>query len=158
MINKIFNRPDIAGAVLQTPLSFIHYLSHFFSSPNLQNIITYQPLEQTFLEKVHPPPRTHVTGHVSSVMDQVSCVTFHVSPVTFFLFLFFFLVSSDKVVEHVHPAFECSVTESVLVISCVVIFFTVSKTSIEGEFWARLIGLATNNFSKMYIIYFLYNY
>ena len=151
MINKIFNRPDIAGAVLQTPLSFIYYLSHFFS-PNLQNIITYQPLELTFLEKVHPPPHTHVTCHVSSVMDQVSRVTFHVSPVTFFIFIFFFLVYSDKVVEHVHPAFECSVTESVLVISCVVIFFTVSVTSIEGEFWARLVGLLTNIFFNVYYI------
>ena len=44
----IFNRPGVAGAVLQTPWSFndllIQSASHTFP-PNLENIITPKPLE-----------------------------------------------------------------------------------------------------------------
>ena len=43
-----FNRPGVAGAALQTPLTFIHTLIDSVTDPfppNLQAIITPKPLE-----------------------------------------------------------------------------------------------------------------
>ena len=39
--DPVFNRPGVAGAVLQTPSKFIDSVSHPFS-PNLQNIRYYK--------------------------------------------------------------------------------------------------------------------
>ena len=48
ILGKIFKIPGVAGAVLQTVLSFINYLIHSVRQPfppDLQNIITPKPLE-----------------------------------------------------------------------------------------------------------------
>ena len=80
---NIFNRPGVAGAVLQSPLklrySLINSVSHPFP-PSLQNIIT---LKQYFLESLSP-------HHLSNVRCRVSLIF------TFYLIYFFI---SDKVVE-----------------------------------------------------------
>ena len=43
-LHPLFNRPNEAGAVLQTPLLLINYMIHPFP-PNLQNIINPKPSE-----------------------------------------------------------------------------------------------------------------
>ena len=85
----VFNRPGVAGDVLQTPLWFIHSLRHWWfvkiSSKHL-HFQTIRAKELTFWEKVHHPPHvtlrvtyhmSHVTCHVSRVMYHVSHVTWH---------------------------------------------------------------------------------
>ena len=88
--SRLVNRPGVAGAVLQTPLSLIKWLSHSSFSLNI-----FQPLSipnRKFWQNVHP------TCHVSSVMCHVSPVTCHPSHVTchlshekMFFFLTFFI-------------------------------------------------------------------
>ena len=83
MVEKIVNRPGVAGAVLQTPSSFIHSVSQWsFSSESSKyhKSQTVRARELTFGENVHPPQ--HVTCHVSRVTCQVSRITCHVSCVT----------------------------------------------------------------------------
>ena len=51
-LEEFFNRPGVAGAVLQSPLSLINSFIHLFSNPvppNLQNIIKGEP------KKTRPP-------------------------------------------------------------------------------------------------------
>ena len=92
----IFNRPGVAGAVLQTDLSlsdsFIDSFIEWSFSPRSSNHFHAQNVwarELKFWEKVHPRP--WVTCSFSHVTCQVSCVTCHVSLVMchkshFFLF------------------------------------------------------------------------
>ena len=56
---KKFNRPGVAGAVLQSPLSFINSLSEIFKECS-----------------------SHTICHVSCVMCHMSRVMFHLSHVT----------------------------------------------------------------------------
>ena len=86
----VFNRPSVAGAVLQTPLSLIHSLIgdlFSFKSSKHHKSQTIRARELTFWENVYPPP--HVTCHMSHVTCHVSCVTCRVWHVTFFLLSFF---------------------------------------------------------------------
>ena len=79
----LIKRPGIAGAVLQTPVSFIHSLINYLSqssfvkisSSNLQSQ-TLKARELKAQKKVHLP--TLVTCHMS-------CVSCHMSQVTFLL-------------------------------------------------------------------------
>ena len=95
----IFNRPGVAGAVLETPPSLIDRVSkQSFSSKSSKHhkfqTITARHLK--CLHKVHHQScvmchMSCITCHVSCVMCHVSCVTCHVSPDTCNLFYFFFL-------------------------------------------------------------------
>ena len=89
----IFNKPGEAGAVLQTPLSFIHSLTqlvsqsvilceNIFKTPLIPNRESYGA---EILREGSPSPTCHVscvTCHMSHVMCHMSRVTCHVSPVT----------------------------------------------------------------------------
>ena len=83
-VDTVFNRPGVAGAVLQIPLSLIK--SHYPFPPNLQNIFTPKPYELGTLSF----ERMFTSLHVSHVPSLMSRVTSHMSNVTFGL---------DKVVE-----------------------------------------------------------
>ena len=115
ILKLVFNRPGVAGAVLQTPLSLIESVSQFvsqwaFSSKSSKYCKSQsgRARELPFWENVYPPQ--HVTCHMSCVTCHMSHVTcnkshfmchvshvtcnkshfmFHVSHVTFFLLLFF---------------------------------------------------------------------
>ena len=76
---KIFNRPGVAGAVLQTPLSLI-WSSFSSRSSNHFPAQTKRARELKFWENVYPPP--NVTCHVSHVICHMSCVTCHMARVT----------------------------------------------------------------------------
>ena len=86
---SVFNKPGIAGAVLQTPPSLGYSLSHrsFFSKPSKHHYTqTLWARELKFWENVHPRPRvtcqlSGVTCHVSSVRCQVSGYRCYVSGV-----------------------------------------------------------------------------
>ena len=91
----VFNRPGVAGAVLQTPLSLIHSIIHKVTRPfpsNLQNTFLHsQTVWARYLklwENVQFP--TCVSCHMSRVTyhmsDVVRCQMSHFS--FFFLFLF----------------------------------------------------------------------
>ena len=72
----IFNSPGVAGAVLQTPSSFIQWFIKWcfvqiFSKDCLSQ--TVRAGELIFWENVHPTP--YVTCHVSHVMCHMSHVT-----------------------------------------------------------------------------------
>ena len=83
LLQSIFNRPGVAGAALQTPLSLINWLTLIESPfpPNLQNIINPKPLELGTWNAY----TMFTTFHVSCVTCQVSPVTCHLSPVFFLL-------------------------------------------------------------------------
>ena len=94
----IFNRPGVAGAVLQSPPSLIHWPSHPFP-PNLQDIINDKPLELgswNFERMFTTHNMSHVTCHmscvtchVSHVMCNMSHVTCHVSHYYYYYNFFF---------------------------------------------------------------------
>ena len=73
---RVFKRPGVAGAVLQSPPSF-----NWVSNPSVQisskhcQSQTGKARQLKFFENVHP-------RYVSCVLCHVSCVTCHVSPVT----------------------------------------------------------------------------
>ena len=80
---RFCNRPVIAGAVLQTPLSLINSvsLSAFYSQySRYHKSQTIIDRELKFLEKFTP-----ATCHMSRVMCHMSRVTCHMSDVPFFL-------------------------------------------------------------------------
>ena len=93
----VFNRPGVAGAVLQIASSLIHS----FSDPFPPNVVVYTTrllrlnrchlchLRGVYLhgswnfERMFTPPNmSHVMWHVSRVTCHMSRVTCHVSPVT----------------------------------------------------------------------------
>ena len=78
---SIIKRPGVAEAVLQTPLSFMKWLSHSsfvkISSEHLHSQ-TRRARELKFWKKVHlPPTPSGVICHMSHVMCQVSHVMCH---------------------------------------------------------------------------------
>ena len=105
MIGKpsIFNRPGVAGVVLQTSLSFIQSVSPWaFSSQSSRyhKSQTIRARELKFWENVRPQQHVTyicVTCHMLHVIFHVSHVTCHMSQ--FFLLIFFFLFFLDKVVK-----------------------------------------------------------
>ena len=89
-----FNRPGVAGAVLQSASWFIHSVSQSVSQPfppNLQNIINRKPEElgSWNFERMFTP---HNMSHVTCRMSRVTChmwhVTCHMSHVTCCIFFF----------------------------------------------------------------------
>ena len=75
LLSNIFNRPGVAGAVLQTPSWLSDWLSHPFP-PNLQDIINLKHLELgslNFERMITPNHVSHVKLHMSGVTCQVSC-------------------------------------------------------------------------------------
>ena len=83
------NRPGVAGAVLQAPLSFIYSFINWFRESSFSSRSSNHFPAQTVREC---SPNT--TWHMSCVICHVSYVTCHMSHVTchmsFCLFLFFF--------------------------------------------------------------------
>ena len=77
LLSNIFNRPGVAGAVLQTPSWLSDWLSHPFP-PNLQKFI-------------NPKPSELGSWNVSHVTCHMSHVTYHISHVTNHIFYFLFL-------------------------------------------------------------------
>ena len=78
---NIFNRPGVAGAVLQSPPSIIDWLIEWLSDP-LVKISSKHSQSQTgrarvlkFWENVHPT--LYFMCHMSPVNCHVSCVTYH---------------------------------------------------------------------------------
>ena len=89
-VSYIFNRPGVAGAVLQSPLLLIRWVGNSsyvkISSKHL-HFQTVRARELKLLEKVHLPQRfecyvSHVTCHMSRVTCHVSHVMCHMSFVT----------------------------------------------------------------------------
>ena len=84
----LINRPGVAGAVLQTALWFIKWVSEWVSQPfppDIQNIIASKPLEleSWYFDRMFTPHHVScVTCHMSHVTCHVSPVTCHLSPVT----------------------------------------------------------------------------
>ena len=103
-MTKVFNRPSVAGDVLQTPWSFIIRsvtVSPLSSkSSKYYNFQTVRARELKCWEKIYHPlcvtcHMSHVMGHTSCVTCHVSHVTCHMSPATYhwshdFFFLYFF--------------------------------------------------------------------
>ena len=81
---KVFNRPGVAGAVLQTPLWLINWLTHSSLSKYLQNTFTPKPWE--------------LGPHLSCVIFHVSCVTCHISYAMYHKKI---KINADKAVEFV---------------------------------------------------------
>ena len=85
LIIYIINRPDVARAVLQTPVLFINYngiiCGNIFKTLSLPNCKS----QGAEIENVHPP--LCVTCHMSCVTCHVSCVTCQQSHVVFFSLL-----------------------------------------------------------------------
>ena len=79
---KVFNRPGVAGPVLQAASSLINSASGPFP-PNLQDIIKTKNLELETLNF----ERMFTSYHVSHVTCHISCVRCHVTD--FVLLLFF---------------------------------------------------------------------
>ena len=91
----MFNRPSVAGAVLQTPPSLINH-STFPSKPSKQHYTqTVRARERKLWENIHPQPP--VTCQVSCIMCQASGFKCHMSGVMCQIFFF------DKVVVLVNP-------------------------------------------------------
>ena len=94
----IINRPGVAGAVVQTALSFIKWLSEPFP-PDIQNIIASKPLELeswNFDRMFTPYHVSCVMCHVSRVTCHMAPVTCHLSPVTCFFVVFVFYKKNGK--------------------------------------------------------------
>ena len=96
---KIINRPGVAGAVLQSPMS-IDYISDWVSNP-LVKIFSKHSQSQSgrarelkFWENVHPT--LYVMCHVSCVTCHVSR---HLSHVKLYIYIFILKIKLDKVVE-----------------------------------------------------------
>ena len=84
IIQHVINRPGVAGAVLQAPLSLIHSFcrsAYSFKSSKYHTTQTVMVRELTFWENAHPHNMSHVKCHVSHVMCHMSIVTCHVSHV-----------------------------------------------------------------------------
>ena len=101
---RLFNRPGVAGAVLQTTSSLIYSDSQWVSqsafsskSSRYHKSQTIRARELKFSENVHPPQ--HVIYHVSRVKCHVSRVTCHMSCVTCHMSYFFFFFFFDEVVK-----------------------------------------------------------
>ena len=82
--NVIFNRPGVARAVLQTPLSFIHSLIQLVGDPFVQVSSKHLHTQTIWCRhldilKEYSPPSTY----------QVSCVRCHNWRVSFYFILFF---------------------------------------------------------------------
>ena len=86
--NCIFNRPGVAGAVLQSASSLIQSpRGHFL--PNLQNIINHKPEELgrwNFERMFTPHYMSHVTCRISRVTCHVSHATCNMSHVLWHFF------------------------------------------------------------------------
>ena len=83
-----FNRPGVAGAVLQSASLLIKSLRKPFP-PNLQNIINYKPEElgsRNFERMFTPHNLSHVTCCMSRVTCHMSRVMCHMSHVTCIFF------------------------------------------------------------------------
>ena len=89
----LFNRPSVVGAVLQPPLGFIDWLSHWslgkISSKHLHSQ-TVRDRVMKFWHNVHKPMfvtwhKSYVTCHISHVFCQVSLVSCVLSGVTCYL-------------------------------------------------------------------------
>ena len=82
-----FYRPCVAGAVLHTPLWWIHWLPErvilFLQISYHFPAQTKRALELTFWENFHPTPC--ITCQVSHVMCQMSHVTRHMSSIMWYL-------------------------------------------------------------------------
>ena len=97
----LFNRPGVARAVLQSPLSFIDWFITLLTDPSVK-IFSNHSQSQTgragimrkfsFHTMCH---MSHVTYHVSHVMCHLSWVTCHLSHVKIFC-VFFFLWNKNK--------------------------------------------------------------
>ena len=74
----LFNRPNVAKAVLQTASSFIQWASQPFP-PDIQNIIVSKPLELESWNLTEFLP--HIMCHMSRVTCDLSHVTCHLSHV-----------------------------------------------------------------------------
>ena len=75
VLHYVFNRPGVAGAVLQTPSWFIHWVSHllFKISSKHSQFQTERARELIFWENVHPT--IYFMCHVSYVTCHMSHVT-----------------------------------------------------------------------------------
>ena len=94
-VKYVINRPGVAVAVLQTPLSPINSII----PPNLQKIINHKLLELGTCNFVtvfttHVCNVLHVTCHMSLATCHKSCVTCHI----FFFFFFFFFYNMVELV------------------------------------------------------------
>ena len=96
----VFNRPDVARDILQTPLSFINSLTHLLTHPfppNLQDTFPPTPYElgTLMLRECSPPSICHmscVTCHVSRVKCHLSHFDCHMSHLFLFFYIYFFLL------------------------------------------------------------------
>ena len=93
-----FNRPGVAGAVLQTAWSFNQVTNRWFVEINSKHCQsqTRRARELKFWENVHPTlcgmhHVSHVTCHESCVTSHVPPVLRHVSPVSCQKFIFLHL-------------------------------------------------------------------
>ena len=76
----IFNRPGVAGAVLQTASSLIHSVILFLQTFKTSLHPKCESLGAEILRECSPPQTCHmslVTCHVSRVTCHMSCVTCH---------------------------------------------------------------------------------
>ena len=89
---SVFNRPGVAGAVIQSPLSLIKWVSNPLVQISFKHYHsqTWRARELKFWESVHPT--ICVKCHVSCVMCHVSPVTCHVSAVTCIIFFLVYLL------------------------------------------------------------------
>ena len=92
LIFLLFNRPGLAGAVLQTPLSFIHSFINQFSESSFSSRYsnhfpdhTVRANELKFWENIHH--MSYVTCHMSHVTRHMSHVLCHVSLLLLFIFV-----------------------------------------------------------------------
>ena len=93
MLFSVFNRPCVAGAVIEEKNFVTHSLIQSVSHPfpqNLQNAFTPKPSElgSGHLRECSPPTNchlTHVICHISSVTCYLPPVTCHLSHVMFFV-------------------------------------------------------------------------
>ena len=77
----MFDRPGVAGAVLQTPLLLIQSVSELsFSSKSslYYKSQTVWARAQNFWENVHPHNMSHVTCQMPCITCQMSCVNCHI--------------------------------------------------------------------------------
>ena len=74
LITTLFNRPGVAGAVLQSSLSLIHWLSE--SSFSSKSSKFHKSQTRRARENVHPNNMSHVMCHMSHVTCHVSSVIF----------------------------------------------------------------------------------
>ena len=105
----LFNRPGVAGPVLQTYLSFIHWFSRssfvIISSTHL-HLQTKRARELKLLEYVHPLHVSHVTSHMSRVTSHTSHISHQMSCVMSNIYInIYSLCSQNKIVTVFLQAF-----------------------------------------------------